>query len=117
MSQHSHIDLIEFPAKSAEDLATTRHFFEQVFDWNFTNYGPEYSDTKNSGVTTGINGGNTKEQTMPLAVIYSEDLEATKAKVVEAGGKITHDITAFPGGRRFAFNEPGGNQLAVWSDN
>jgi uncharacterized protein len=53
---------------------------------------------------------------MPLAVIYAEDLESTKANIAEAGGTITHDITAFPGGRRFAFTDPAGNQLAVWSD-
>jgi len=115
MSQHSHIDLIEFPANSPEDARQTTAFFARVFNWDFTQYGRDYSDTHDSGVAAGVNGSSTKEQVAPLAVIYSENLEATKQKIIDAGGIITHDITPFPGGRRFAFTEPSGNQLAVWS--
>jgi predicted enzyme related to lactoylglutathione lyase len=116
MPQHNHIDLIEFPAKSGEEVQQTKQFFSQAFGWKFQEYGPDYADTHDSGTTAGINGSTTKEQNAPLAVIYSEDLEATKETIVKAGGEITHDITPFPGGRRFAFREPSGNQLAVWSD-
>jgi predicted enzyme related to lactoylglutathione lyase len=116
MSKNNQIDLIEFPASSLEEVATVSKFFNQVFGWRFKEWGDDYNDTHDSGVTAGINGSGTKEQTMPLAVIYADDLEATKDKVAKAGGKITHDISSFPGGRRFAFTDPAGNQLAVWSD-
>jgi predicted enzyme related to lactoylglutathione lyase len=36
--------------------------------------------------------------------------------VTAAGGEIVKPIFAFPGGRRFHFREPGGNELAVWSE-
>jgi uncharacterized protein len=116
MSTNNHIDLVEFPASSADEVRAMTTFFSQVFGWKFKDWGNDYSDTHESGVTAGVNGSETKEQLAPLAVIYSDNLEVTKDKVVQAGGKITHQITAFPGGRRFAFTDPAGNQLAVWSD-
>ena len=51
-----------------------------------------------------------------LVVFYSADLENTQKKVVEAGGAIIKPIFSFPGGRRFHFTEPSGNEFAVWSD-
>jgi len=116
MSKNNQIDLVEFPASSAEESKQVVKFFNSVFGWNFKEWDPIYHDTSDSGVKAGVNGGSTKEQTMPLTVIYADNLEATKDKVIQADGKVTHDITAFPGGRRFAFTDPAGNQLAVWSD-
>jgi predicted enzyme related to lactoylglutathione lyase len=116
MSKNYQIDLVEFPAASAEELKAVTKFFNSVFGWSFKEWGDDYNDTHDSGVTAGVNSGPEKEQTMPLAVIYAEALEATKDKVVAAGGKVTHEISSFPGGRRFAFTDPAGNQLAVWSD-
>jgi len=49
-------------------------------------------------------------------VIYAAALEATEAKIKQAGGKIVRATYAFPGGRRFHFNDPSGNELAVWTD-
>ncbi len=116
MSKNYQIDLVEFPAESPEELKKVTKFLNSVFGWNFKQWGDDYSDTHDSGVTAGVNGTTTKEQTMPLTVIYAEALEATKDKIVAAGGKITHEISSFPGGRRFAFTDPAGNQLAIWSD-
>jgi uncharacterized protein len=116
MSTNNHIDLVEFPASSAEETQAVSKFFSAVFGWQFKEWGNTYSDTHDSGVAAAVNGSQTKEQTMPLAVIYAEDLEATEATIVREGGAITHAISAFPGGRRFAFTDPAGNQLAVWSD-
>jgi hypothetical protein len=116
MSQNNQIDLIEFPAASADESKAVTQFFSVVFGWNFKHWDDTYYDTHDSGITAGVNGGSTKEQTAPLAVIYAENLEATKEKIVETGGTITHETTSFPGGRRFAFTDPAGNQLAVWSD-
>jgi predicted enzyme related to lactoylglutathione lyase len=116
MSQNNQLDLIEFPAASADESKAVTQFFSTVFGWNFKRWDDTYHDTHDSGVTVGVNSSSTKEQTMPLTVIYVEALEATQDKVVKAGGTITHEITSFPGGRRFAFTDPIGNQLAVWSD-
>ena len=89
--------------------------------WTFEDYGPDYSSF--SSDTAGIAGGFFKADLeartaagSALIVIYSSNLEATLSKVVEAGGSIVKDIFSFPGGRRFHFTEPGGNEFAVWSD-
>ena len=110
---HNHIDLIEFPVGSADQHRQTKEFFSNVFDWNYTDWGDDYSDTTDSGTNSGINadGG----ATMPLTVIYSDNLEKTKELIVKNGGKIIVDTYSFPGGRRFHFTEPSGNELAVWS--
>lgn len=115
MPTHNQIDLIEFPAATAE-LAATRSFYERAFDWAFTDYG-QYVDTADSGTVAGINAvPDELQQTMPLTVIYVDDLDAAKARVTDAGGVILHDPYAFPGGRRFHFTDPAGNELAVWSE-
>jgi predicted enzyme related to lactoylglutathione lyase len=114
MANHNEIDLIEFPVKSTEQLKQTRDFFSSVFEWKYTEWGEEYSDTTDSGASSGINAD--KSATMPLTVIYSNDLEKTKALVLEHGGTILVDTYSFPGGRRFHFTEPSGNELAVWSE-
>jgi uncharacterized protein len=113
MAIHNHIDLIEFPVKSADELKRTRDFFNTVFHWNYTDWGDDYSDTTDSGASSGVNadGG----ATMPLTVIYTDSLEETKELVIQNGGTIIVDTYSFPGGRRFHFTEPSGNELAVWS--
>lgn len=115
-NKNNHIDLIEFPAHSPEEVKKTSAFLTEVFGWTFKDWGGMYADTHDSGVAAGINGTDpSMRQSMPLAVIYATDLEATRERVIKAGGVIMHDITAFPGGRRFQFKEPSGNELAVWS--
>lgn len=116
MSTNNQIDLVEFPASSPDELKAVSQFFTNVFGWQFKQWDETYFDTPDSGAAAGINASTTKEQTTPLTVIYVDDLEMTKDKVIKAGGNITHPITAFPGGRRFAFTDPAGNQLGVWSD-
>jgi len=113
MAKHNQIDLIEFPVKSTGQLKKTKEFFTKVFDWKYTDWGEDYSDTTESGTSSGVNadGG----AIMPLTVIYSDDLEKTKGLIVKNGGKIIIDTYSFPGGKRFHFTEPGGNELAVWS--
>jgi predicted enzyme related to lactoylglutathione lyase len=114
MPTHNQIDLIEFPVKSAEELKQTKEFFSNVFGWKYNDWGDDYSDTTDSGANSGVNadGG----ASMPLTVIYTADLEATKELVLKNGGKVIADIYSFPGGRRFHFTEPNGNELAVWSE-
>lgn len=116
MPQNEHdrrVDYIEFPAT---DLEKTKAFYTNAFDWKFTDYGPTYTAFEDGrlsgGFTTAaqIGGGGT------LVVIYAVDLEAMQATVRRSGGKIVKEIFAFPGGHRFHFTDPSGNELAVWSD-
>jgi predicted enzyme related to lactoylglutathione lyase len=116
MSKNNHIDLIEFPASSPDELTKLKGFFTNVFGWQYKDYGGGYSDTADSGVTLGINATGDGQSNMPLTVLYVEDLEATKEKVVQADGTILVDIYSFPGGRRFHFTDPAGHELAVWSE-
>lgn len=115
MPQHGKIDYVEYPAR---DLAATKRFFEQAFGWSFVDYGPDYAAFSGQGLDGGFFTSEVAARTdrgSALIVFYSEDLEGTLAKVVEAGGEIVKPIFAFPGGRRFHFAEPSGNELAVWS--
>jgi uncharacterized protein len=116
MSQPNHIDLIEFPAESAEQLQATKQFFTDVFGWNFQDYGDSYADTKDSGVTGGLIADADSRGSMPLAVIYADNLEEAREKVTAAGGTVIKDIYPFPGGRRFHFKDPAGNEVGVWSE-
>lgn len=114
--RENHLDYLEFPAPSAAAFAATRRFYEQVFGWSFQNWGDDYSDTKDSGLGSGINADPAHRSSAPLPVIYVSDLEAARQRVIEAGGKLARDIFAFPGGRRFEYLDPAGNRLGVWSD-
>jgi len=114
-ARHNRIDYVELGAKNAGDYAKTKAFFETAFGWTYQDYGPDYCDTKSSGVGSGINGDSDHRTLQPLPVIYVEDLEAAQATVVEAGGIVTRAIFSFPGGRRFQFADPSGNELGVWS--
>jgi len=116
MNRHEKINYIEFPAS---DIQATKTFFAEAFGWTFEDYGPAYAAFSGQGLDGGFYQSDSVSSIAKgcvLVVFYSRDLEATQAKVEKAGGKITKAIFAFPGGRRFHFAEPGGNELAVWSD-
>lgn len=106
------IDYVEFAAK---DLELTKTFYKDVFQWKFTDYGPDYTSFEDGRVAGGFRRGEAS-RVGALVVIYAVDLEATQIKVEEAGGTIVEPIFSFPGGRRFHFHDPNGNELAVWSD-
>lgn len=117
MNEHEKINYIELPAK---DIPATRAFFTRVFGWEFQDYGPEYSAFSDQGIDGGFflsEGCSRQENGAALVVFYSNDLEATLEKVTSAGGVIVKPVFSFPGGRRFHFTEPSGNEFAVWSDN
>jgi uncharacterized protein len=107
------IDYIEFPAT---DLAATRAYYEAVFSWKFTDYGPDYCSFEDGRLAGGFWKSAPAGPGGPLVVIYAADLVATEAKVLAAGGKIVKQAFDFPGGRRFHFADPSGNELAVWSE-
>ncbi|NLP82543.1 VOC family protein [Microbacterium sp. CFH 90308] len=117
MPENNRIDLVELPAADPAALSAARTFYESAFGWSFVSYGDAYVDTPDSGVTLGVNGSaDATQQRAPLTVLYVADLEAARAAVTDAGGVIHHDIYSFPGGRRFHFVDPAGNELAAWSD-
>jgi predicted enzyme related to lactoylglutathione lyase len=110
------IDFIEFPAKNTAQIAGAKSFYSEVFNWTFKDWGDDYADTTSSGTGSGFNADPESSPSKPLVVIYVADLQKTRDKIITAGGKITRDIFSFPGGRRFHFKDPAGNELAAWSD-
>lgn len=116
MHEHGKIDYVELPAKN---LSATKAFFERVFGWSFVDYGPTYSSFSGQGLDGGFYEAGlaaATENGSALIVLYSERLEETQAEVEAAGGRILKPIFSFPGGRRFHFAEPSGNELAVWGE-
>lgn len=116
MHQHEKINYVEFPAK---DLEATKSFFSNVFNWSFVDYGPEYTAFSNEGLDGGFYLSTQQTSTQnggALIVFYSRDLQVTQRKITEAGGSILRPIFSFPGGHRFHFSDPNGNEYAVWSD-
>lgn len=116
MKQHEKLNYIEFAAR---DLAATKAFFEQVFAWRFTDYGPDYTAFDNQGLEGGFFRSDAQSSSAnggALLVFYSAALEQTQDKIERAGGTIVKPIFDFPGGRRFHFCEPSGNEFAVWSE-
>lgn len=116
MPEHEKVNYLEFAAK---DLIATKAFFTQVFSWAFEDYGPEYTAFSNAGIDGGFYAADmaaNPDTGSALVVFYSNDLEGTLEKVSAAGGVIAKEVFSFPGGRRFHFREPSGNEFAVWSD-
>jgi hypothetical protein len=110
------INYVEIPAK---DLEATKRFFGEAFGWTFVDYGPEYVAIENAGLDGGFFKSDkvaTTDTGSVLVVLFSTDLEVTLEKVESSGGKIVKDIFPFPGGRRFHFSDPNGNEYAVWSE-
>ena len=114
MSHHHHaIDYVEL---SASHLAAARAFYSAAFGWTFNDYGPEYAGIQGSDPGWPEAGGlAVNGPPNPLVILYSNDLDATAEAVVSAGGRIVNGPYDFPGGRRFHFTDPTGNELAVWS--
>jgi predicted enzyme related to lactoylglutathione lyase len=116
MNLHEKMNYVELPAK---DLAATKAFFQSVFGWSFTDYGPEYTAFEDQGLDGGFfqsDLASSTEKGAALIVFYSDQLEVTLVKVQKAGGSILKPIYSFPGGRRFHFTEPSGNEFAVWGE-
>ena len=109
-------DASELPA---QDFDTVEIFYREVFGWRFTDYGPEYRAFSNGRLEGGFYRAKTRSTTAKggaLVVIYTRHLERARQRVIKSGGEIVKDIFAFPGGRRFQFTDPHGNELAVWSN-
>ena len=116
MTEHEKINYVEFPAKN---IQAAKAFFTSAFGWTFTDYGPDYTAFSNEGIDGGFFRSDLAASTTrgsALIVFYSNDLEQTRIKIERAGGSILKPIFDFPGGRRFHFGDPNGNEYAVWSD-
>lgn len=116
MHQHEKLNYVEF---GSTNINVTKQFFERTFDWTFIDYGPEYSAFSGQGLDGGFFKSEFVNQTAnggALLVFYSSDIQATQIKVEQHGGKIIRPIFEFPGGCRFHFTEPSGNEFAVWSE-
>ena len=111
--ENNRINYIEF---KANDLAKIKGFYGQAFGWTFTDYGPDYTAFSDSGIDGGFEHTDEKISNGTLVVLYHENLEEIQEKVLRSGGIIVKDIFSFPGGRRFHFEDPSGNELAIWSD-
>jgi uncharacterized protein len=107
------IDYIEFSVKSVADA---KRFYGGAFGWTFEDYGPDYASFADGRLSGGFQTVPQVKTGGPLVVIYATNLESMERRVKEAGGKIVRPIFSFPGGRRFHFADPSGNELAVWSD-
>ncbi len=116
MNAHEKINYVEFPAR---DIAKAKAFFSAAFGWQFVDYGPDYTAFSDQGLDGGFFKSDQCVSTAAgsaLIVLFSRELEATLAKVEAAGGRIIKPIFAFPGGRRFHFCDPNGNEYAVWAE-
>jgi len=112
MREDGKLDYLEMPGG---DLGETKAFYAQAFGWTFQDYGPSYA-AFDQGLDGGFDADTTEATKAPLPVLYAKDLEAMAETVLAAGGVLTRAIYAFPGGRRFHFRDPAGNELAVWSE-
>lgn len=116
MSNQHKINYLEIPVK---DIAASKTFFSRAFGWGFVDYGPDYAAITDAGIDGGLFTSNlsvSTENGSVLVVLYSETLEQTLQSILTCGGTIIKDIFSFPGGRRFHFADPNGNEYAVWSD-
>lgn len=107
------IDYIEL---DAIDVASTKRFYVDCFGWKFTDYGPDYTSFEDGRIAGGFRRAERVQRGGVLVVIFAMDLAAAEATIREAGGRIVKPVFDFPGGRRFHFTDPSGNELAVWSD-
>lgn len=114
MPVHHAIDYLEFTVR---DLAEAKAFYTAAFGWAFTDYAPTYAGIQGPDREV---GGMAESDDLrlggPLVILYSDDLAASQRAVEAAGGTISTPTFSFPGGRRFHFRDPSGNELAVWTE-
>lgn len=111
--ENNHINYLEF---KAHDLEKIKAFYSKAFGWTFTDYGPTYIAFADSGLEGGFEKTEAPIINGALTVLYHDQLEQIKDQLIAIGAEISEDIFSFPGGRRFHFMDPSGNELAIWSD-
>ncbi len=110
---NNHINYIELPVT---DMTRSKVFYNAAFGWNYEDYGPDYAAILDAGVDGGLDAQSNRKPSADgaLVVLYHANVELALDNVQLAGGEITQPIFSFPGGRRFHFTDPNGNELAVW---
>jgi len=116
MGQEEHDKRVDYVEFKVTDLEAAKAFYSGAFGWKFQDWGPEYASFEDGRLTGGFHLSEEVTRGGPLVIIYAVDLEAVAAGVRNNGGTIVQEIFSFPGGRRFHFTDPSGNELAVWSD-
>lgn len=121
MSEHplhdaAHDRRIDYVEMAATSIAEAKRFYASAFGWKFTSYGPDYTSFEDGRLTGGFYKAESARAGTVLVVIFVLDLAAAEERVRAAGGTIVKPAYSFPGGRRFHFTDPSGNELAVWSD-
>jgi predicted enzyme related to lactoylglutathione lyase len=111
--QDRRIDYVELPVT---DVAAAKEFYAGVFGWSFTDYGPDYTSFNDGRLAGGLRLASEVATGGPLVVLYALDLGDIEERIRVRGGEIVRKTFEFPGGRRFHFTDPSGNELAVWSD-
>ncbi|MDG4835036.1 VOC family protein [Micromonospora sp. WMMD967] len=114
--QHHAIDYVEF---TVTDLAAAKRFYTEAFGWQFTDYGPGYAGIRNPQGDSEVGGLRLDEAVRaggPLVLLFSTDLDTSVQAVKDAGGQVVDGPYEFPGGRRFHFTDPSGNELGVWAE-
>ncbi|GAB5418591.1 MAG: VOC family protein [Crocinitomicaceae bacterium] len=107
---------INYIELTASDLSLVKDFYSKAFGWTFTDYGSNYVAFSNAGIEGGFEKSDAPTNSNILVVLYHENLEEVYSTVQKCGGKIVQEIFSFPGGRRFQFTDPCGNELAIWSE-
>ncbi|MEA3245593.1 MAG: VOC family protein [Gemmatimonadota bacterium] len=107
---------IQYVELAVTDVPAAKEFYGKAFGWTFQDYGPTYASFSNAAVDGGFSGETPEHIGRPLVILYAIDLEGAVGRVERAGGKVVKPIFSFPGGRRFHFTDPAGNELAIWSD-
>ena len=111
--ENNHINYLEFKASNLEKI---KAFYSKAFGWKFTDFGTEYVAFTSSGLEGGFERSDDEISNGVLVVLYHDDLDLIQETVKNCGGQICVDIFSFPGGHRFHFKDPSGNELAIWSD-
>lgn len=104
------IDYIEFPSSNR---AVSSAFFQAAFGWGIVSYGPDYDGITGAGIDGGVDQAEARVAAT-MAVVRTDNLDDAERRVTAAGGIVTRAQFDFPGGRRFHFREPGGNEMAVY---
>jgi len=116
MNTENQINYVEFPAS---DFEAVKAFYGALFDWNFEHFGEEYLAFNDGRLDGGFYRSDKRAAAADgaaLVIFYTKDLEGLQQRVIDAGGAVCVPTFPFPGGRRFHFHDPHGNELAVWTD-
>ena len=114
--RHHAIDYVEL---TVTDLADAKRFYADAFGWRFTDYGTAYAGIHGPTPGSEVGGLRLDQQVRtggPLVLLYSTDLDRSVEAVRKAGGDVVEGPYDFPGGRRFHFTDPSGNELGVWAE-